>query len=666
MKVITLAVCSFVFLSAAEGVTLFVSPKGRAEWSGTLASQSAAANDGPLATLEQARDKIRAMKKKGSRGPFRVRVRGGVYRLDRPFVLTPEDSGEKTAPVVYEAYPDELAIVSGGRVVSGWKKGEGPIWTAPVDPQQDIRQLFVNGRRAQRARTPDAGFLRIPGPSSEDALFQLPYSGSPILKSWAGGNVEIVALLGWTAFRRPILKIDEQRSIATLAGNSGGSVVGNVKDVDGRYYIENAPEALDSPGEWYFDSTRGELRYWPLGIENLMHESTVVDSIPQLVKFEGDLAQAKPVEHVIIRGLRFRHAAWVLPKAGYADAPQAAVGVGAAIEIAGARECSIERCTFSESGGYAVWISRAATLNRVTRNHVYDMGAGGIKVGESVLRDSDTDQTSANTIADNYLHDLGLVYPEAVGIWVGHSGRNVIAHNRIHDVFYSGISVGWTWGYAPNPCRGNRIEFNHVYRIGKDTLNDLGGIYLLGAHDGTVVRNNLVHDVTSFADRGRGIYLDEGSTGILVENNVVYRCKSSGFHLHYGKDNVVRNNVFALNRDVQISRGRAEALHAFTIEGNIIYFDQGRSIGGAWNDDGNFTLRKNVYYDARGESLRLGKRSFAEWQKAGNDGGSRIVDPLFEDPDRGDFRLRPNSPVLKRGFRPIDLSTVGPRPSSVR
>ncbi len=629
------AVCLLAALSAAGAeVTLTVSPHG------------------PLRTLEQARDAVRARKAKGETGPFRVQLRAGTYRLDRPLLLTTQDSG-----VTYESYPNERAIISGGREVKGWRKGGGPLWTAPVDPAHDLRQLFINGRRAQRARTPNHGFFRILGPSSEDKLFQLPYRGMPLLKTWAGQGVEVVALLGWTAFRRPILTVDPDREVATLAGNSGGSAVGNVKDDDGRYYFENAREALDSPGEWYFDRAAGQLHYWPLGIENLAAEPTVVDALPHLIRFDG------PIEHVTLRGLDFRHAAWTLPADGYADAPQAAVGVGAAIELNHATDCVIEDSTFTQNGGYAIWAARGARRNQFVRNRIYDMGAGGIKIGEAILRSAADDQTSANVLTDNTLHDLGLVYPEAVGIWVGHSGHNLIAHNRIHDVIYSGISVGWTWGYAPNPCQGNRIEFNHVFRIGKDTLNDLGGIYLLGAHNGTTVRNNLVHDVTSFADRGRAIYLDEGSTGVLVENNIVHHNKSSAFHLHYGKDNVIRNNIFALNRDAQYSRGRAEEFFAFTIERNIIYFDRGRSLGGAWNDDPHFAVRQNLYFDTRGGDLRQGKRSWVEWTQAGHDQRSVIADPLFLDPERGDFRLRPNSPAARIGFQPIDVSSVGPRPT---
>ena len=98
-------------------------------------------------------------------------------------------------------------------------------------------------------------------------------------------------------------------------------------------------------------------------------------------------------------------------------------------------------------------------------------------------------------IADNHIHNLGLVYAPAVGVWALQSGRNQIVHNHIHDLFYTAISVGWTWGYAANQSKGNLIEYNHLHDIGKEMLSDMGGIYTLGVQPGTRIRNNLIHDI---------------------------------------------------------------------------------------------------------------------------------------------------------------------------
>jgi parallel beta-helix repeat protein len=609
---------------------------------------------GPLATLDAARDRIRALRRSGARGPFTVLVHGGTYYLDAPLVLTPEDSG-----VTYEAAPGEHVILSGGRPVRNWMPGKDKIWTAKIEAGWTPRQLFVDGRRAQRARTPNSGFFRILAPSSEAKLFQLPFGDGIIPKSWEDAQVEVVALLGWTSFRRPILRVDELHHVATLAGDSGGSEVGPVKDVSGRYFIENAPDALDTPGEWYLDTAKNVISYWPAPGENLTAGNVVASKLTQLVRLEGDPEKGRPIRDITFREFDFRHADWSLPPEGYADAPQAAVKVGAALEATGAESCTVERCKFSQIGGYGIWFGRGSKRNRIAANEIYDAGAGGIKIGDTILHQNEAERSFENQITDNVIHDLGKVHPEAVGIWVGQSSRNEISHNLVHDLFYSGISVGWVWGYGESHCEGNRIEWNEVYNIGRATLDDLGGIYTLGTRGGTV-RNNVVHDVTCFRERARGIYLDEGTTGLLVENNVVYRCTSSGIHLHYGRENVIRNNIVAFNDEFQVSRAKAEPHRSLTFERNIVYLESGRLLGGAWAQ-GETGLDRNLYFDARGQQLRLASKTFAEWQAAGYDRNSAVADPLFVDPQRYDFRLLPDSPAFKLGFQNIDLKDVGPR-----
>ena len=128
---------------------------------------------------------------------------------------------------------------------------------------------------------------------------------------------------------------------------------------------------------------------------------------------------------------------------------------------------------------------------------------------------------SDKLFSDNHIFDLGKIYPSAVGIWMGQSINSKISHNHIHDLNYTAISVGWTWGYAPQQCHHHIIEHNHLHDIGRGMLSDLGAIYALGVQPGTVIRNNLIHDVSCLAYGVGGIYLDEGSSDILLEHNVV-------------------------------------------------------------------------------------------------------------------------------------------------
>jgi len=156
---------------SARGDTLYVSTEGRAAWSGGLDAPNAQGSDGPLPSIAAARDRIRTLRTSGAKGPMTILVRGGTYRLDEPIVLTPEDSGTPAGPLTIAGYPGELPVLSGGQPITGWTRGEGRVWSAPTTAS--FRQLFVDGRRAQRARLPRMGFYRNTGLSSIDRPFLL-------------------------------------------------------------------------------------------------------------------------------------------------------------------------------------------------------------------------------------------------------------------------------------------------------------------------------------------------------------------------------------------------------------------------------------------------------------------------------------------------------------
>jgi parallel beta-helix repeat protein len=605
---------------------------------------------GPIQTLVQARDAARLQRRSGNKEPIIITIRAGTYYLPETLILGPEDSD-----TIWEAPHGEHPVISGGRVISGWTKASGAVWMADA-PGPYFHQLFIDGRRATRARTPNNGFFRIDGASSQNKPFQLHYRGDDIKKEWAAqDDVEVVAYLAWSDLRMPIVDVDEAAHIATLGSNPEPSN----REVDARYFIENARDALDAPGEWYLDKAAEKVSYIPLQGEDMEKALVTAPTLERLVSLQGRPESGGFVRNVVFRGLTFADADWFMDAKGYADM-QAATPAPAAIEAVGAIGFKMEKCTIAHSGGYALALGRGSKHSQVLANELFDLGAGGVKVGESELRPNDAEQNYENVIADNDIHDLGLVYAPGVGIWVLQSGRNQILHNHVHDLFYTAISVGWTWGYGPNQSKGNLIAFNHLHGIGKEMLSDMGGIYTLGEQPGSVIRNNLIHDISSFTYGGWGIYTDEGSSDILIRDNIVYNCKSAGFHQHYGRDNIVRNNVFAFNREHQLMRTRPEPHNSFTLEHNLIYFDQGSLLGTNWTE-GKFTTRENLYYDTRGPDIRFVGKSFSDWKSSGQDRGSVITDPLFVNAGNFDFRLRPESPALKMGFRQIDMTGVGPR-----
>jgi hypothetical protein len=237
-----------------------------------------------------------------------------------------------------------------------------------------------------------------------------------------------------------------------------------------------------------------------------------------------------------------------------------------------------------------------------------------------------------------------------------------VRHCDIGDFFYSAVSVGWTWGYKPTPCARNTVEFCHLHHLGWAEMSDMGAVYTLGPQPGTVIRGCHMHDVGCLSYGGWGMYNDEGSTGIVWENNLVHDTQDGGYHLHYGRDNVIRNNIFAFQKEMQVRRSKPEDFLAFTFENNVVLWREGRLFGQMDKNwlDRHVAVNRNVYWKL-GEPFDLAGKTWDEWRKFGHDADGVIADPLFVAPEKGDFTLRPGSPALKLGFKPFDWKLAGVR-----
>ena len=675
--VLVLLVCFLPKIARAAEVPeadLFVSPQGNDTWSGTLPEATPDGTDGPLATLAGARDAVRRLIARARRDkPVRVLVREGTYRVLAPIVFTAADSGTVEAPVVYAAWPGEKPVISGGVLIGPWEKTDGPLWTAVVRAVTASswypRQLFVDGRRCAPARIPDDDTFRTDGPGvpykNRDAARRDPKTKISLhyqnndLKPWS--NLEdavVVVYHSWTTSRHRIKRLDAGRRLVEFTARSGWPMGWWEKNQ--RYYVECVREGLDAPGEWYLDRATGELTYYPRPGEEITKAEVVAPAAEELLRLEGDPAAGEFVEHLRFEGLSFQHTGWVMPEAETVDGQAAAFLATAAVRASGARHCVFERCEIARTGGYGLWFQDGCKQNRAVQCHLHDLGAGGVRIGESSLPKEESLQTEGNEVFNCFIHNGGNVYHAGVGVWIGKSSHNAVLHNEICDFFYTGVSVGWSWGYAPSSAHHNAIEHNHIHHLGWAQLSDMGGIYTLGVSPGTRLCHNLIHDVLSYSYGGWGLYTDEGSTEILLENNVVYRVKDGAFHQHYGKENLVRNNVLALSATYgQIRRSRQEEHRSFTIERNVIYADGVPMLGGNWSN-GNYLFDSNCYWDAGGQAPTFpGDLSFAQWQAKGQDAHSLVADPKFVDPDTFDFRLHPDSPAVKLGFQPIDTRTVG-------
>ena len=221
--------------------------------------------------------------------------------------------------------------------------------------------------------------------------------------------------------------------------------------------------------------------------------------------------------------------------------------------------------------------------------------------------------------------------------------------------------MGWVWGYGQSQAHHNEIAFNHVHHIGQGVLSDMGGIYTLGISPGTVIHDNHFHDVVSFSYGGWGLYTDEGSSGIVMKNNLVYRCSRASFHQHYGKENRIENNILALAGEQQLQRTRTEPHTSFFFERNLVYWDNDNPLLGSNWSDNNFRLDHNLYFRAGGKGVTFpAGLTLEQWREQRNqDQHSIVADPGFVDPEKDDFRLKPDSPALRIGFQPFDVSQAG-------
>ena len=669
-------------------IIFHVSPSGDDAWSGRSPFPDGA--DGPFATIAAARDAARSLRKARKSRTQRICVllRGGIHYLDQTFQLLPEDSGTADSPVIYAAYPGEGPVLSGGRRIGGWSvttMNGMDCWVADLPSVRTdewcFTQLFVNGRRAPRPRLPKMGHYEFTGLAGEERVSPDWTMHGPRKANFAPGHIrawknlsdiEVVALARWYDSHNHIDKVDEKSNTVFFKKETLGSLFDSETPSGySRYCLENVFEALDTPGEWYLDRQAGKLFYLPLETEKPETAVVVAPLLSEIVRLQGSEG-GEPVAHVRFENIAFQHAEWVLP----ADDPgsvQAAFKVPGAVVFDCAENCVLYGCSVSNVSQYGVELLAGCANNKIIGCSFFDMGAGGVKIGhEELLREDDTNPIKVapnvkqlkymrTTVSDCAIHDGGVIYPGAIGAWIGNSGRNTIIHNHIFNMPYAGVSCGWTWGYEQTRTIRNIIKDNHVHHIG-NLLHDNGGIYMLGCQPGTIVCGNLIHDIVNYgspAAGGHGIYPDEGSSMITFENNIVHHVVGKPFNLHFGYDNWVRNNIFVFPENMFLNSGKRHGTRYSSVFTKNIFLRLGGNIRLEHVLRENAKFEKNLFWqdDPADTLARILNKEALQGQHA----GSVIANPLLTDPESGDFSLREDSPALKLGFKPIDMSTVGPR-----
>ncbi len=700
--------------------TFHLSPRGRDSAPGSAQR--------PWATLAGARDNLRRLRATGKiTGPVTVLVHDGRYTQAETAAFNHTDSH-----TCYAAATGASPVFDGGEQLTGWTVGvrNGRAeWTLDlpdvVKGKRHFRSLFVNGRRAPRARlpkfTPDTAggqnVFRIgeilepekvgltdgrdtfkPAPGDVDPVWtSLPDSEFVVMHFWVEERLPKPALnprTGWVSFAR--------RALFSLYDSH--SKPDGTRD-HARYYIDNLFEALTEPGEWYLSRETGRLYYLPRSGETLENTTIIAPRLHTFVRAVGtvfgevgdriDVNGTRHVRGLEFSGLTFRHADWYSPLAekffpshdlleGHdlpiGGSPQAAIAVPGALVFRAARDCRVTDCTVEHVGLYALEFGAGCRDCAAGGNTLRDLGAGGIRAGGSDLDGFAERHTGNLTITDNHIHHIGRVFHQGIGVLLGNAADCLVAHNHIHDTCYTGISLGWTWGYRDTIATHNRVESNLIHDIGAGILSDMGGIYTLGVQPGTVIRGNHLHHIWSHDYGGWGVYLDEGTAHVLVEHNLVHDTRDSGFHIHYGRENVARYNIFARGRRATVAVGKIEPGHyAASFYNNILLGPseslyrsgyQGNIAVGAlvanancfWFPGGKLppSVNPESYLKDKGTPHFL---TFAAWQKAGHDQLSLIADPKITG-GKKTWRLAKNSPALKLGFKPWDWSKCGVRPSN--
>ena len=600
-------------------------------------------------------------------------------------------------------------------------KARGHVWIADIPDAvaagTRILTLFEGPEILPRAR--GASFNLVADDLGSDDAVRIDSMQVPpgTIQSWpdiTSGEMVVIPKNPWTMNILPIKSYDESTQVVTTQFPHSYPMRPN-RHVKENIWLENVLAVLDSPGEWVYDG-KGRIYYWPR--TGQPGDTIEYACLTELIKVEGAIAYDElvdsPVRGIRFSGITFTHTEryqWY-GKTGWGiqhdweafDRPTAMV------RLRGAEDCAIEACRFTCGGSTGVRLDLHCKNNSLTGSQFDYLGGCGILLcgyGPGLK-----DVNRCNVISDNHIHHIGLSYWHSPAIFVWQSGENQIAHNHIHHIGYTGVVISgrirwdrdgvmecsrtmrweetakvvgkdyvqqtWHQAWYPdwkrlNPLyhgRGNVLEYNDIHHV-MEILGDGNAIYISGAGTGNVVRYNAVHDCPSETMRA-GIRCDNEQHETTIHGNVLYRLGGSATGITIKGINDITNNIIACGTPEKTRRGyislEVGPLYGSKVQNNIIYassekhelYYQGPCIHG----DGPLPLLRdcdadsNVYWCLDDPSRC--RRHLEVERRFGIELGSRAADPMFEDPENADFRLKQGSPALELGFKEIDYSKIGP------
>ena len=552
---------------------IWISPKGSDFNDGTRQSPKATLTS----ALRQARE-WRRTEDNRIQGGITIYMEGGTYAFHEPVFIRPEDSGIKESPTIIRSVGDEKVILSGGISINGWKK-QGKVWVADVPVFNgrplDFRQLWVNGKKAVRARDVEdfEKMNRICSVDEKNEILYVPvvsirrlidnkgnlkakYAEMVLHQMWCVANLRIrsVEVQGDSAairFHQPESRIQFEhpwpRPMVTTDGHNSA------------FYLTNARELQDVPGEWYHDIDARKVYYYPREGEKMQEAEVIVPAVETLVRVEGTLD--RPVCHIRFEKITFSYTTWMRPSEkghvplqagmyltdGYRIDPkmqrnylnhpldnQGWLGrPAAAVRVVAAKQIDFERCRFEHLGSTGLDYEEAVQGGVVRGCLFRDIAGNGLLVGsfspaahETHLPYDPADRREVCTqqhINNCYFTEIGNEDWGCLAIAAGYVGDVNIEHNEISEVPYSGISLGWGWTQTVNCMRNNRVHANLIHHYAKH-MYDVAGIYTLGSQPKSYVTENCVHSIYKpgyVHDPNHWFYLytDEGSSFITVRDN---------------------------------------------------------------------------------------------------------------------------------------------------
>lgn len=561
------------------------------------------------------------------------------------------------------------ASISGGTPITNWKSIGNNRYSAVVpDSVVFANQLFVNNRRVVRTRVPidPSTYLQYASPLEDPSQARYGFHYVRGQFDYASlTDAMVVVYHSWTTSHHYIDHLIPENNTILFRNPSNSPIGTYVVQGKRRFHIENLCEAL-VPNTFCFINETKTLFLMTDGSYD-PNQVEIITPIHEYVLVIAGQDATTPVEDMIVDNVAVQHSAWNIGPTEVADNQAASFLNSAPVYIANASRILLSALEISHTGSYGIWIKEGTTEITLINSLINDTGAGGIRIGQ--MNSPVPTPTISIKIMTNEISYGGNVFPSGVAV-ISHRASDVaIVDNSIHHHRYSGISIGWQWGYAPSFTSNVLIQGNYIYNVGQHILSDQGGIYMLGLQPGTVISGNVIKNVYSYSIYSWGIYLDEGSSGIIVSNNIVYNTAWASLFQHYGANNTIINNVFARasfklaphpdddqpDGDVHIQL--AENHTSWTFTRNIIYdiFPGGNHSAYKFDPKVIAPFTDNVYYNASGTHLLFGPQQipFDQWQETGQDNGSVIADPLFiGDVNQCDFfTIRAESPAAQLGFQ---------------